>query len=318
MPQAGPSKPFRARGRFQPSRACAPRPRGFPFFFALPAELRLRVYSLVFGEPKAIDVTGVCHHKPDLDLALLYVSKLISAETAHYFYSVNTFIMLEPCDAYTEDGDDLALNPAHNWFLSIGTNAFSLRNIHLHLRTERPIAYYTTALLPSLTSHAPNLTRLALVPEGHRILDTAYPTHGGASTAYRRAMHPNHVVTLTHWGMYRLCAALKDMDTGLRNLKVVQFGGRQDAKAMDRVCGVLRCRVQGIRGDVAARDLFGVMELWEEVEGWVLWYDAGAVPVPVGGRRVEVRRLTAVEGEEQEERDGGAGSVGVVEGKDDE
>jgi hypothetical protein len=55
--------------------------------------------------------------KPDLNIALLHVSKQISAEAAHYFYSLHTFIMLEPCDDYAQDGDDLALNPAHNWYV---------------------------------------------------------------------------------------------------------------------------------------------------------------------------------------------------------
>ncbi|AEO58672.1 hypothetical protein MYCTH_95232 [Thermothelomyces thermophilus ATCC 42464] len=206
MPKSASTKRFRARERIQPSRACAPRPRVFPFFTSLPAELRLRIYSLILHISRAIDVTGIWHRKPKLDLALLFVSKQIYAEAAHYFYSVNTFCLLEHCDAHMGNNYDFTRNPGYNWLLSIGMNALSIRNLHIYMRTEWPMTYYTTALLPALARRAPNVARLALIAESHRVLEMPFGQWGPPVWK----MHPNYVETLSPLDMYRLYCALED------------------------------------------------------------------------------------------------------------
>jgi hypothetical protein len=43
------------------------------------------------------------------------VSKHISSEAAHYFYSTNTFTLLEDCEAHRSDGNDLSKHPGYAW-----------------------------------------------------------------------------------------------------------------------------------------------------------------------------------------------------------
>jgi hypothetical protein len=43
------------------------------------------------------------------------VSKNISSEAAHYFYSTNTFALLEDCEAYRSDDNDLSKHPGYAW-----------------------------------------------------------------------------------------------------------------------------------------------------------------------------------------------------------
>ncbi|KAK4156568.1 hypothetical protein C8A00DRAFT_30533 [Chaetomidium leptoderma] len=288
-------KPYRAQGRIQPSRACAPRGPRFPRFLSLPAELRVGIYSLLLSVSGGIEVTGLWSRRPSLDLAILRVSKLISSEAAHYFYSTNTFILLEQCDAFAGDGGDLARNPAYLWLLNIATNTHSLRNIHLHLRTERALSYYTSHLLPTLSTHAPNLTRLALVPEAHMIIDQRSVTNGHI-VHWRRKMEPNQVMALSRWGMNEVSLVLA---CKFKALRLVQVGGAQEWDAMDRMCLMLRCRVQGIEENVAERVVFGVVgELWEGMEEAVRWYDG--VPDGQGVRQLKVEYEEVEDYEESE------------------
>ncbi|KAL2161856.1 hypothetical protein VTH06DRAFT_7640 [Thermothelomyces fergusii] len=190
MPKAAPTKRFRARERIQPSRACAPRPLVFPYFTSMPTELRLRVYASILHVSRAIDVTGIWHPKPKLDISLLFVSKQISAEASHYFYSINTFCMLEHCDASMANEYDYTLHPGYKWILSIGMNALSVRNLHFYMRTERPMSYYTTAVLPALARRAPNVARLALTAESHRVLEMPLGPQWTGPPVWK--MHPNY------------------------------------------------------------------------------------------------------------------------------
>lgn len=69
-------------------------------FLALPAELRLRVYShlLLADNGIAIDIAVVWNRVPKLVITLLCVNKQIYAEASHYLYSANTFTLLEHCN----------------------------------------------------------------------------------------------------------------------------------------------------------------------------------------------------------------------------
>ncbi|KAL2169348.1 hypothetical protein VTG60DRAFT_6122 [Thermothelomyces hinnuleus] len=159
-----------------------------------------------WNEKAARTSRSMAHRKPKLDLALLFVSKQIYAEAAHYFYSVNTFCLLEHCDAHMGNNYDFTRNPGYNWLLSIGMNALSIRNLHIYMRTEWPMTYYTTALLPALASRAPNVARLALIAESHRVLEMPFGQWGPPVWK----MHPNYVETLSPLDMYRLYCALED------------------------------------------------------------------------------------------------------------
>lgn len=53
-----------------------------------------------------------------MNLALFRVNKQVSAEAAHYFYSANTFILLEHHQAHTVDGGDLTQSPVYCWYVS--------------------------------------------------------------------------------------------------------------------------------------------------------------------------------------------------------
>lgn len=59
------------------------------------------------------------------------------------------------------------------------------------MRLERPVSYYTMALLPAVAQRAPEVTRLALIAESHRVLELPLgPEWTGPPV---RKMHPNCV-----------------------------------------------------------------------------------------------------------------------------
>ncbi|KAK4128058.1 hypothetical protein N657DRAFT_685669 [Parathielavia appendiculata] len=231
------------------------------------------------------------HEKPDLDLALFRVNKQISAEATHYFYSTNTFILMDSCEQLPgnrkkqetwEHSMKTCPWPNHRLDKINTTNARSLRNIHLHIHTE----YFDGSLklgdfICILGRSAPYLTRLAIVPEAHRKCDASCR----ALHPYARSRHHNWVVPLSEDAVRHLLVKLRRSMTyrrpgGYRGLKVLQIGGAQGREHMDRISTfgpILSAgtRVQGIEGSVAWRGSFGLMGmLWEDMDAQTRWYDA--------------------------------------------
>ncbi|KAK4098029.1 hypothetical protein N658DRAFT_509945 [Parathielavia hyrcaniae] len=289
--------------RRQPSRACAPRPPHHTFL-SLPPEIRVNVHSLLLHVPHGIDVGRVWDAIPALDLSLFRVNKQISAEATHYFYSTNTFILMEPCVPFCNAGSSKSTktgeHPMTTWLSTINpTNAHSLRNIHLHLRTERfdplpPKSNTTKAnpgdLLAHLGRSAPNLTRLALVPEAHQKCDAACrpaTVTSGATHPRQHSWHHNWVVPLSERQLSireLVSVPERDWPAAFRGLKVLQIGGKQEREQRDWIAAFLgrfhagggggAVRVQGIEGSVAWRGAFGKSGmLWDEMEGKTRWYD---------------------------------------------
>ncbi|KAJ4288721.1 hypothetical protein N0V88_007255 [Collariella sp. IMI 366227] len=153
MPKQRPAKRLRGRRRAQPSRACAPRVSVFPFL-ELAAETRLQVYEHLLHMPYAIDVSG-------LNVSILRANKQLHAETSHFFYSVNAFVLLEHQDDAKAAGSDLAGDDEY-----MGNN--------------------TSALLRALATQAPNLARLALVKEYQSDGYSIFTTGSGWNYHYRR------------------------------------------------------------------------------------------------------------------------------------
>ncbi|KAK3315786.1 hypothetical protein B0H66DRAFT_271081 [Apodospora peruviana] len=190
--------------RFMPYRRCAKKPPRFPGFLSLPAELRLQIYSHILLIPGAADVCGIWNETPVVEsVALLRVSKQISAEAAHYLYSRNTFSFLEPCDDYQQDGDDITSHRCYHWLDSIGpTNASSVRRLQLRMRAERSRGLYYDRLFRSLSVRLPNLSQLALVTETHQMARvTRIPPGGtvGGNPTGGHTIHrwdPNHITPL--------------------------------------------------------------------------------------------------------------------------
>ncbi|KAK4238129.1 hypothetical protein C8A03DRAFT_33874 [Achaetomium macrosporum] len=263
-------KRFKAVERFQPSRSCAPR-QHFPSFLSLPMELRCQVYESLLHSPNAIDVAGLWYQKPALTLSLLRVSKFVSVEAAHYFYSVNTFVLLEDCDAHQKDYCDIIKSPAYQWLQAMKTYAPSLRNIHLRIRIERPMGYYTH-LLSFLATLAPNISRLAIVGERHKVIDRRRENSSVFRWYYE--WHPNRVMPLKGGQIEMLGQVLRKFE----NLRLVVLGGRQESAAMNALCELLRkCRVQGIKDEASGRESFLVRGMLWPLDGTceeVKWYDA--------------------------------------------
>ena len=193
-PRPGPSKRgnpgarHSQQTRFQPYRRTALRLRRgqFPRFLSLPSELRDHVYRhlLVLPNGTSIDVlatwTGSSNsistpghrprHPPAPAVAVLRVSRQVHAEAARVLYGDNTFLFLETCDASLTDQHNLTLNPCWRWMTSaIGAaNARTIRSLELRMRAERPDEYYHR-FLADMSAHMPNLVRLGLLRESHRI-----------------------------------------------------------------------------------------------------------------------------------------------------
>ncbi|KAL2018082.1 hypothetical protein VTK56DRAFT_1268 [Thermocarpiscus australiensis] len=222
------------------------------------------VYSLLLHIPNAVDVGGVHNERPRLDLSVLRICRQIHAEAAHHLYSANTFCFVEHCDAFEEDGNAVAQNPGRAWLRAIGpANARSLRHLQLRLRRERPVSYYV-GLLADIAALAPNLARLAIVPEQHQQIQVTY----GEFEMHK--MEGKCVVPLSDWEFHQL------VSKGLRrfrDLKLVMFAGRQREATVDKMCLLLppQCRVRCISGTDALRDKAGCYKLWNRTA----WYDAG-------------------------------------------
>ncbi|KAK3303667.1 uncharacterized protein B0T15DRAFT_513815 [Chaetomium strumarium] len=277
-------KGYKAVGRFQPSRACAPR-LYFSHFLSLPMELRCRVYDNLLRSPHAIDVSGTWYQKPRLTMSLLRVSKSVSAEAADWFYSVNTFVLLEDCDANTQDDNDIEKSVIYPWLLLIQKYAPSLRSVQIRIRRERPVMYYRE-LLSMLAHYAPNITRMALVAEGHQFIDLRR-THSSVFHWFYK-WHPNEVMAFKGTS---LSGGFASEMLAFENLRLVVIGGRQPIEVMDKLCARLeKCRVIGLEDYIAGREAFDLWETaWHFRRGFDInkWYDATMVRGDNGERTVK-------------------------------
>jgi hypothetical protein len=174
--------------------------------------------------------------------------------------------------------------PVHRLVKIATTNSHSLRNIHLYIRTERisssSSCYHANdlfRLLYPLAKQAPNLVRLAVVPEAHQDCDPSF-----RALNPHRKKHHNRVVPLTPMAMRGMAHALHFFG----RLKIVQIGGSQQAAEMDYLFRKLggQVRVQGVEGSFAWRGTFGVTsgKLWEGVDAAMRWYDAAPGTVVKG------------------------------------
>ncbi|KAK3332801.1 hypothetical protein B0T19DRAFT_355216 [Cercophora scortea] len=245
--------------RFQPFRRCANRPPRFYFFYRLPVELRIMIYRELLLQPEAIDVCGIWNTPPFVDTGLFRTCRAISAEATRFFYGANTFSFLENCDDFHDDDDDLAQNESRAWLLSIGAkNALAVRNLQLRVRNERPEAYYVS-LLHDLAGRMPNLTRLALVAERHKmrkVLDANEPL------GFYHVWAPNHVLGFSKSKVQDLIQVLPTAF----NLSVVVLVEEKDKldDKMTKICADLRCRVMVVDPETARRDIDNSKVLWAQ------------------------------------------------------
>ncbi|KAK3693236.1 hypothetical protein B0T22DRAFT_367980 [Podospora appendiculata] len=254
-----PSKHGGTVSRFQPFRRCANRPPRFYFFHRLPVELRTMIYRELLLLHEAVDVCGIWNTPPFIDTGLFRTCREISAEASQFFYGANTFSFLENCDDFHEDDNDLNQNESRAWLLSIGAkNALAVRNLQLRVRNERPEAYYVS-LLHDLAGRMPNLTRLALVAERHKmrkVLDASEPL------GFYHVWAPNHVLGFSKSKVQDLLQVLPSAFR-LSIVVLVEEEDKLDDK-MAKICSDLRCRVMVVDPETARRDMDDSRVLWTQ------------------------------------------------------
>ena len=113
-----------------------------PRFLGISLELRREIYKHLLRQPQAIDVCGIWSRKLAkrvAGLSLLEVCRRTYREAGDYFYSNNTFTLLEHCDGSKTDNGNVLSNECLQWLFSIGPrNGHSIRRLQLYMRAERP------------------------------------------------------------------------------------------------------------------------------------------------------------------------------------